>query len=140
MKDKIAIIAWIMRLLAATFAVVGLIFLFAPDAVLAFGNAVGAQIGAFAPAPPTGARLWLSLAVAYMALVAALAWLAARDVRAKRELILLLALGKATSSLTSLFFFLSAAPVFIYLLNFVLDGLLTLLALICWQQAGETQS
>ena len=126
-----------MRGLAASFAVVGLIFLFAPDGTLAFGDAVGARLGTFAPAPATGARLWLSLSVAYMALITALAYLASRDVVANRGLMLILALGKASSSLTSLAFFLTDSPVFIYLLNFVVDGSLALLVLGCWRQVRK---
>lgn len=137
MKQAEKIIAWIMRALAVSFAVVGLLFLFAPDAVLAFGDALGARVGTFAPAPPTGAKLWLSLGVAYMALVTALAFLASRGPRKNRVMMLLLALGKATSSLTSLWFFLTDAAVFIYLLNFIVDGLLTALALGCWWVAGK---
>ncbi|MFQ5409331.1 MAG: hypothetical protein ACE5FI_13040 [Anaerolineales bacterium] len=127
------LMVWTLRGLAASFAVVGLLFLFAPDGTLAFGDALGARLGTFAPAPPTGAKLWLSLAVSYMALVTALAYLAARDVRANAGLLRILALGKAASSLTSLVFFLSEARVFIYLLNFVVDGGIALLVLGCWR-------
>ncbi|OQY98955.1 MAG: hypothetical protein B6D41_01920 [Chloroflexi bacterium UTCFX4] len=137
MKQSEKIIVWIMRALTVSFAAVGLLFLFAPDATLAFGDALGARVGTFAPAPPTGAKLWLSLGVAYMALVTALAFLASRDPRKNRVMMLLLALGKATSSLTSLWFFLTDAAVFIYLLNFIVDGLLTALALGCWWVAGK---
>ena len=127
MKDKSASVVWIMRGLAASFAVVGLLFLFAPDGVLAFGEAAGARWGAFASAPPTGAKLWLSLGVSYMVLVTALAYLASLDPHGNRGLMLLLALGKASSSLTSLAFFLTDSPVFIYLLNFAVDGGIVLL-------------
>ncbi|MBI4672081.1 MAG: hypothetical protein HY741_10505 [Chloroflexi bacterium] len=127
-------IVWIMRGLAVSFAVVGLLFLLAPNAVLAFGDALGARVGTFAPAPPTGAKLWLSLGVSYMVLVTALAFLASRNTRAKLGLmfLLLLALGKASSSLTSLAFFLTDSPVLIYLLNFMVDGALVVLVLGCW--------
>jgi len=139
MKQTETIIVWIMRGLAATFAVVGLLFLFTPDGVLAFGDALGARLGTFAPAPPTGAKLWLSLGVSYMALVTALATLASRNPRANRQLMLLLALGKASSALTSLAFFLSDSPVFIYLLNFIVDGSLVLLVLGCWRRVGKDE-
>jgi len=139
MRDKSTWVVWIMRVLAASFAIVGLLFLFAPDGVLAFGDALGARLGAFAPAPPTGAKLWLSLGVSYMVLVTALAYLASRDVRANRGLMLLLAFGKASSSLTSLAFFLSDSPVFIYLLNSAVDGLLALLVLGCWWWIGKDE-
>lgn len=140
MKDKSALVEWFMRALAATFAVVGLLFLFAPDGVLAFGDALGARLGAFAPAPPTGAKLWLSLGVSYMAIITALAYLTSRNPRANRGLMLLLSFGKAWSSWTSLAFFLADSPVFIYLLNFIVDGSLALLALGCWWWVGKEEN
>lgn len=127
MKRMESRIMWIMRALAASFAVVGLLFLFAPEGVLAFGDSLGARLGTFAPAPPTGAKLWLSLGFAYMVLVTVLAYMASRDVVARRELMLVLLLGKAASSLTSLAFFLTDERVFIYLLNFAVDGGIVLL-------------
>lgn len=139
MRRSETMIVWIMRGLAASFAVVGLLFLFAPDGALAFGEALGARLGAFAPAPPMGAKLWLSLGVSYMVLVTALAYLASLDPRGNRRLMLLLALGKASSSLTSLAFFLTDSPVFIYLLNFTVDGSLVLLVLGCWWRVGKDE-
>lgn len=139
MKRAEMMIVWIMRGLAALFAVVGVLFLFAPDGVLAFGDALGARLGAFAPAPPTGAKLWLSLGVSYMALVTALAYLASLNPRGNRRLMLLLALGKASSALTSLAFFSTDSPVFIYLLNFAVDGSLVLLVLGCWWRVRKDE-
>lgn len=137
MKQMESRIVWIMRALAVSFAAVGLLFLFAPEGALAFGDSLGARLGTFAPAPPTGAKLWLSLGVSYMALVTALAYLASLDPSRNRGLMLILALGKASSSLTSLMFFLVDSPVFIYLLNFAVDASLALLVLGCWWQVKK---
>jgi len=119
--------------LAASFALVGTLFFFFPDATMRVMNAVGAWFGAFAPAPPSALRFWLSLGTGYMVLVTALAYVAQRDLRRHRDLVAFLALGKATSSLTCLVFYLYASPVFIYLANFVVDGSIALTALAIWQ-------
>jgi hypothetical protein len=132
MKRTETLIVWVMRGLAASFAIVGLVFLLAPDATLALGDALGARLGTFTPTPPTGAKLWLSLGVSYMVLVTALAYLASRNPGGNRGLMLILALGKASSSLTSLAFFLLDSQAFIYLLNFIVDGSLVLLVAGCW--------
>src|ERR1700687_4796523 len=122
----------ILRSLAASFAIVGSLFFFFPDATIRVMNTVGALFGAFAPAPSSGLRFWLSLGTGYMVLVTALAYVAQRDLRRHRDLVALLALGKATSSLTCLVFYLYASPAFIYLANFVVDGSIALTALAIW--------
>jgi len=121
-----------LRALAASFAIVGTIFLFAPDATLDFMNAAGSTLGDFTPAPRSVLRFWLSLATGYMVLVTALAYLAQRDLRRHRDLLLLLALGKATSSLTCLVFYLWSLDAFIYLANFLVDGSIAVTALAIW--------
>ena len=59
------------------------------------------------------------------------------DVVRYRPLLLLLAAGKTASSLGSLGFFLFDEDVFAYLLNFLVDGSLALLALWLWSLAGR---
>ena len=59
------------------------------------------------------------------------------DVVRYRPLLLVLAAGKTASSLGSLAFFLIQDQVFIYLLNFLVDGFLALLALYLWMLAGR---
>ena len=54
-----------------------------------------------------------------------------------RPLLLILAAGKTASSLGSLAFFLIQEEVFIYLLNFLVDGYLALMALWLWALAGR---
>ena len=70
--DRLALLT--LRVLALSFAAVGTLFWLAPDATLASLDATGALFGEFAPTPATGARLWLSLSVAYMLLVTLLAF------------------------------------------------------------------
>jgi len=125
-------VALIHRLLAWTFAVVGLTFLLAPNGTVRFINAAGAVFRVFPPAPESDLRFWLSLGFAYMVLVTVLAWRIADDPRGNRALMPVLAAGKFASSFTCLLFFLFAQPTFLYLLNFLVDGSIVLIVLSCY--------
>jgi hypothetical protein len=128
-----------LRLLAVSFAVVGILFIATPDAVLEaiddFGNWL--PLGGFSVAPETIERFWLALGFAYMVVIAGICLVAQADVVRYRPLLLLLAVGKTASSLAALGFYLFSDDVFIYLLNFVVDGCLALLALFLWSLAGR---
>ena len=63
--------------------------------------------------------------------------LAQLDVVRYRALLLVLAVGKTASSLATLGFYLFDSDVFIYLLNFFVDGFLALSALWLWSLAGR---
>ena len=122
-----------LRLLAVTFAVVGILFIAVPSGVLDVISDVGEWFGNDTRAPHTQEYLWLALGLR----------LHGRDHRhlparrrptssATAPLLLVLAAGKTASSLGSLAFFLIQEQVFIYLLNFLVDGFLALLALWLW--------
>ena len=128
-----------LRLLAVTFAVVGLLFLCAPDGTLSvltdFGDWL--PLGNFTPAPETTEQLWLALGFAYMTVITGICLVVSTDVVRYRPLLLVLAAGKAASSLTALGFYLFDEDVFAYLLNFVVDGYLALLSVFLWSMAGR---
>ncbi|HEX5712456.1 MAG TPA: hypothetical protein VFX85_03995 [Solirubrobacterales bacterium] len=126
-----------LRLLAGTFAVVGLLFLCVPSGVLDVISDVGEWFGNDTRAPHTQQYLWLALAFAYMVVITGICLLAQTDVVRYRALLLVLAAGKTASSLGSLLFFVIQEPVFIYLLNFLVDGFLALFALWLWALAGR---
>lgn len=126
------VISTIFRVLALTFGAVGLIFLIFPDGTVRVINAGGALLRIFPPAPPSELRFWLSLGVSYMALVTILAALIQADPRRYRHLMPVLAAGKFCSSFTCLLFFLLSRPAFLYLLNFLVDGSITVLVLGCY--------
>jgi hypothetical protein len=109
-----------LRLLAVSFAVVGEWF------------------GDFAPTPDTQQQLWLALGFSYMVVITGICLLAQADVVRYRPLLLLLAAGKTASSLGSLGFYLFDDDVFVYLLNFLVDGSLALLALWLFALAGRS--
>jgi nitric oxide reductase large subunit len=126
-----------LRLLALSFAVVGILFIAVPSGVLDVISDLGNWIGSFPRAPHTQEDLWLALAFAYMVVIAGICLVVQADVVRYRPLLLVLAVGKATSSLASLAFYLADEHVFIYLLNFLVDGALTLVALWLWSLAGR---
>lgn len=126
-----------LRLLAASFAVVGLLFIAAPSDVLDVVSDLGEWLGNDTRAPHTGVKLWLALAFAYMVVITGICLLAQADVVRYRPLLPVLAAGKAASSLASLGFFVFDEPVFIYLLNFLVDGSLVFVALWLWVLAGR---
>jgi len=126
-----------LRLLAVTFAVVGILFLAVPSGVLDVISDVGEWFGNDTRAPHTQVYLWLALSFAYMVVITGTCLIAQADVVRYRPLLLVLAAGKTASSLGSLAFFLIQEHVFIYLLNFLVDGFLAVLALWLWALVGR---
>lgn len=126
-------------LLATSFALVGLLFIVAPDSTLGalddFGDWL--PLGSFEPAPETAEQLWLALGFAYMTVITGICLVVSTDVVRYRPLLLVLAAGKAASSLAALGFYLFDADVFAYLLNFLVDGFLVVVALWLWSLAGR---
>jgi hypothetical protein len=121
-----------LRLLAASFAVVGLLFITMPDGVLGAISDLGDSIGSFTEAPETAEQLWLALGFAYMVVITGICLVVQADVVRYRPLLLVLAAGKTASSLASLGFYLFDQDVFAYLLNFLVDGFLAFTALWLW--------
>jgi hypothetical protein len=126
-----------LRLLAASFAVVGVLFIAAPDGVLDVISDLGAAIGDFPRAPETTEQLWLALGFAYMVVIMGICLVVQADVVRYRPLLLVLAAGKAASSLAALGFFVFDQDVFIYLLNFLVDGYLVGASLLLWSLSGR---
>jgi hypothetical protein len=135
-----AIVVWTMRGLAATFAVVGILFIASPDGVTERIDEVGDWFGDFDKGPDTAQKLWLALAFAYMTVITGIALVVSTDVPRFRPLLLVLAAGKAASSLASGAYFVFEQDVFIYLLNFLVDGSLVAVALACWALAGRVEA
>jgi hypothetical protein len=126
-----------LRLLAASFALVGLLFIVFQNEVLDVISDLGDEIGDFSRAPHTDEQFWLALGFAYMVVITGICALAQADVVRYRPLLLVLAVGKTASSLATLGFYLFDDDVFIYLLNFLVDGFLALSALWLWSLAGR---
>ena len=126
-----------LRLLAVSFAVVGILFIAVPSGVLDVISDLGNWIGSFPRAPHTQEDLWLALAFAYMVVIAGICLVVQTDVVRYRPLLLVLAAGKTASSLGALGFYLFDQDVFIYLLNFLVDGFLVAVALMLWSVTGR---
>ena len=106
--------------LAILFAITCLIFLFIPNEVLSFFNALSGSAG-MKETPLNGLGFYLILAVGYMYLVTLISLLMYKYPK-NRFFPLLLANGKLASSLLSLYMFISHQPYLIYLVNFLVDG------------------
>jgi hypothetical protein len=130
-------VVWNLRLLAASFFVVGALFIITPDGVLDTISDLGDAIGDFPRAPETVEQFWLALGFAYMVVITAICVVAQMDVVRYRPFLLVLAVGKVASSLAALGFFLFDDNVFIYLLNFLVDGYLVFASLLLWRIAGR---
>jgi hypothetical protein len=126
-----------LRLLAVSFAVVGILFIAAPNGVLDVISDLGDAIGSFARAPHTVEQFWLALAFAYMVVITGICVVVQGDVVRYRPVLLVLAAGKTASSLGALGFYVFDSDVFIYLLNFIVDGFLAVIALYLWSVAGQ---
>ena len=125
-----------LRLLAASFAVTGILFIAAPDGVLDVISDVGEWFGDFPRAPETTEQLWLALGFVYMVASPDLPGrpgrrgaLPAAAARARRRQGGVVARG--------LGFFVFDQDVFIYLLNFIVDGFLVGVALLLWSLSGR---
>jgi hypothetical protein len=106
--------------LAASFLLVGALFLAVPDGVLSFFNRLSGPLG-LPEAPPIGHSFFLVLTSGYMYLVSLLAWLMFRHPE-NRTFPLILVHGKSASSLLSLGFFLAHSPFLIYLVDGLIAG------------------
>jgi hypothetical protein len=126
-----------LRLLAVSFAVVGFLFIAFPDGVLNTISDLGDEIGDFTRAPETVEQFWLALAFAYMVVIAGICVVVQADIVRYRPVLLVLAAGKTASSLAALGFYLFDKDVFIYLLNFLVDGYLAVLSLWLWSLSGR---
>ncbi len=124
--------------LCAAFALVGAIFLLAPDAVLAFFDGWARRMGGLGPAGPAD-PFFVALAVAYMVVVTILAWAMfrhPRDTAAPR----LLAQAKLASSLASFGLCALRQPYLILLANGVVDGAIAALVLLLARARGADRA
>jgi hypothetical protein len=126
-----------LRLLALSFAVVGILFIAVPNGTLDVISDFGEWFGNQTRAPHGDEQLWLSLGFAYMVVITGICLVVQADVVRYRLLLLVLAAGKTASSLATLAFFVFDEQVFAYLLNFLLDGSLVLIALGLWALVGR---
>jgi hypothetical protein len=87
-------VVFALRVLALSFAVVGLLYLALPSPTLDVISDVGELLGNHARAPHTQEYMWLALGFAYMVVITGICLIAQADVVRFRPLLLLLAAGK----------------------------------------------
>ena len=126
-----------LRLMAASFAVVGILFIAVPNGVLDTISDLGDSLGDFTRAPHGSEELWLALAFAYMVVITGICAVVSLDVVRYRPFLIVLALGKAASSLAALGYYAFDSNAFPYLLNFIVDGILVSVALLLWWLVGR---
>jgi len=119
--------------LAVIFGAVGLAFLFFGAPILEVFNAISASVG-MKEGLVVGTGFYVVLAVAYMYLVALLAYLMYRNPE-RHEYPFLLMNGKLASAVISFGLFLAVQPLLIYLANGVIDGSIGVLAMMMYRRA-----
>jgi hypothetical protein len=123
--------------LAAIFAITGLLFLFMPEKVVSLFNSLSLYLG-MVQSPVTGFTFYLILAVGYMYLVTVLAFLMFRN-PGNGYFPMLLAQAKLASSILSLGLFVTQAHYLIYLANFIIDGVIgSLVIVLYFKMRGAT--
>lgn len=123
-------------LLAVVFTIVGVVFLIAPGAVLDAFDRAAAMTGQLGmPAADAESGLFRALAVAYMYVVAWLAWMMFRRPW-EPTWPTLLAQAKFASATVSLVLFVAHAPFLVYLANGIVDAVLGTIALLLRRHAA----
>lgn len=124
--------------LMIAFVTVGLVFLFIPGQVLIFFNNLSGFFG-LPLIPVYEAGFYHILAVAYMSLVAVIAYFMVRHPEAA-SYPLLLACGKFVSSFLSLCFAVVIEPYLVFLVNCAVDGTIGLIALYFYRRLKRINS
>jgi hypothetical protein len=118
----------LLRIWAVVFALGAIDFFVFPYLTVRILNSTAHSLGMHeVVALNAGQDFWLTLAVPYMILVAALSWIAQRSPRISAQPVQFLMLAKVSSSLTSLALFLLGGFAYPFLANFVVDGAIVLI-------------
>ena len=118
----------LLRIWTVVFLLGAIDFFVFPYLTVRIVNAGGRALGMHeVTALNAGQDFWLTLAVPYMIVVAALSWVAQRGTKIAAQPVQLLMLAKASRSLTSLALFLFGGFPYAFLANFVVDGAIVLI-------------
>ena len=117
----------LLRIWTVVFALGAIDFFVFPYLTVRILNSTARSLGMHeVTALNAGQDFWLTLAVPYMILVAALSWVAQRGERIQAQPVQFLMLAKASSSLTSLALFVFGGFPYAFLANFAVDGAIVL--------------
>lgn len=122
---------------ALTFGIVGFIFLLFPEGAFRLFNWLSGYMG-MVKSPVGFGDFYLILAVGYMYLVTILAF-KMYQYPENKIFPFLLANGKLTSSVISLYFFVFHAQYLIYISNFIIDGAIGLTALYFFNKLSKSK-
>jgi uncharacterized protein (DUF362 family) len=119
------------RISAAVYFVVGWMFILLPDTILIWANRlseflVGPRLP---PIPVTGGHFWTALAFSMMMTITAICIAGQYNIRKNRNLLIMLLISKAASSLSGFSLFFGEHAYFAYLAIGLVDGSLCLLSL-----------
>jgi hypothetical protein len=118
----------VLRIWAVIFTLGAIDFFVFPYLTVRILNSTAKSLGMHEVVALNGGQdFWLTLAVPYMILVAAFAWVAQRGTRIQAQPVQFLLLAKGSSSLTSLALFLLGGFAYPFLANFVVDGAIFLI-------------
>ena len=117
----------LLRIWTVVFALGAIDFFVFPYLTVRILNSTARSLGMHeVTALNAGQDFWLTLAVPYMIVVAALSWVAQRGERIQAQPVQFLMLAKASSSLTSLALFVFGGFPYAFLANFAVDGAIVL--------------
>jgi uncharacterized protein (DUF362 family) len=128
----------LMAISAAAYFVVGLAFVLMPETILKALNLFSRILTPGLPGMPLSVeKFWLSMTFSMMMTIAALSYIAQRNVRKNKGYVIPVLISKAASSLSALCFFLFSARYFAYLAIFLVDGLIFWITLFFYLRASK---
>ncbi|HBR17278.1 MAG: hypothetical protein A3G39_01805 [Deltaproteobacteria bacterium RIFCSPLOWO2_12_FULL_43_16] len=135
----------VMAISAAAYLVVGFAFAIAPGEILKAINLIsGVLTPGLKEVSLSVERFWLSLTFSMMMTIAALSYIAQRNVRKNKGYIIPLLISKSASALSGMAFFILSARYLAYLAIFIVDGSIFWITLFFYVRANraffETQT
>jgi len=130
---------WFFRISALVYFVVGMMFILIPDTILAWSNGLSSFLHTGLPPIPTGGEhFWTALAFSMMMTISGICIAAQYNIRQNRNLVVLLLIAKAASSVSGFALFAPQHPYFAYLAIGLVDGSLFLASLVFYLLANRS--
>jgi uncharacterized protein (DUF362 family) len=130
---------WFFRISALVYFVVGMMFILIPDTILAWSNTLSAFLHTrLLPIPTHGEHFWTALAFSMMVTIAGICVAAQYNIRKNRNLVVLLLIAKAASSISGFALFACQNRYFAYLAIGLVDGSLFVASFIFYLLASRS--
>ena len=128
----------LLRGYAALFLVAAALYVTLPEQALRIANALSAALTpSLPPIPISVEKFWLALAFSMLVTIAALCWMAQKDIRANRGFVVPVLISKAASTACYVALFLLSARHAAYLFGAATDLVLLVAAAVVYRQAGR---